>query len=201
MHFVNTIEGRLGDHPIDFLTNYPAVARWSFHVGALEETDADRLIGVAASRPAEAAEVADRAVRLRVAIDATFRHIARSHTPDDQCLEVLQQTHAEALANAHLTRCADGFAWSWDHRVDDLRRPLWLVTQLAVDLLTAGELSRIRQCPGTIGGCDWLFYDTSRNATRRWCSMEGCGSKVKARRQYERQKHAAKITPGGGHAI
>jgi predicted RNA-binding Zn ribbon-like protein len=89
-----------------------------------------------------------------------------------------------ALAHARLTPHTHGFAWSWDHRSDELTTPLWLVTQSAVDLLMTGEPHRVRECPP----CGWLYYDTSKNATRRWCSMEGCGSKVKARRQYERQK-------------
>jgi predicted RNA-binding Zn ribbon-like protein len=46
----------------------------------------------------------------------------------------------------------------------------------AVDLLSVGELSRVKECPGP-GDCGWLFYDTSRNGTRRWRSMDGCGSR------------------------
>ena len=51
------------------------------------------------------------------------------------------------------------------------------------ELLTSGRLDRIRECPG-LDGCGWLFYDTSRNGSRRWCSMEGCGNRAKGRRHY-----------------
>ena len=29
-------------------------------------------------------------------------------------------------------------------------------------------------------------YDTSRNHSRRWCSMESCGNRAKAKRHYRR---------------
>jgi len=30
--------------------------------------------------------------------------------------------------------------------------------------------------------CRWLFLDTSKNHTRRWCDMKVCGNRIKARR-------------------
>lgn len=31
-------------------------------------------------------------------------------------------------------------------------------------------------------GCRWAYYDRSRNRSSRWCSMESCGNRAKARR-------------------
>jgi predicted RNA-binding Zn ribbon-like protein len=39
-------------------------------------------------------------------------------------------------------------------------------------------------------GCDWLFFDQTRNRSRRWCEMKGCGNRAKARRHYHRTKTA-----------
>jgi predicted RNA-binding Zn ribbon-like protein len=36
--------------------------------------------------------------------------------------------------------------------------------------------------------CRWLFLDTSRNHTRRWCDMKVCGNRMKARRFHERHE-------------
>ncbi len=30
--------------------------------------------------------------------------------------------------------------------------------------------------------CNWLFYDASRNRSRRWCDMRDCGNRAKVRR-------------------
>lgn len=184
MHFVNTIEGQTSDQPIDFLTSYAALVRWNYHAGAFAQVEAERLLDTGASWQPAAGDVFERALKLRRAMDGVFRSIARTRAPHEQDLAVLQHTYAKALSDAHLTPLDNRFAWSWDHRPDQLTAPLWPVTQSAVDLLTTGEIHRIREC----APCGWLFYDTSKNGTRRWCSMEGCGSKAKARRQYERQK-------------
>lgn len=190
LHAANTIEGPLSDHPVDFLTSYADLVRWSWHAGALEQADADRLLASAQSRPADAAAVLERALRLRKTIEAVFRRIARSESPHERDLARVQEEYAAALANARLTASGSGYAWSWNRTREELSRPLWLVAESAVQLLTDDDLSRIKECPGA-GDCGWLFYDTSRNGTRRWCSMEGCGSRVKMRRQYaRRQGHA-----------
>jgi predicted RNA-binding Zn ribbon-like protein len=38
---------------------------------------------------------------------------------------------------------------------------------------------RLRACPGD--RCGWLFYDRSRNGSRRWCDMAVCGNRTKTR--------------------
>ena len=57
---------------------------------------------------------------------------------------------------------------------------------VTTQLLTAPELPRVKQCAGR--GCSWLFLDTSKNGSRRWCEMEVCGSRAKARAYYARRK-------------
>jgi predicted RNA-binding Zn ribbon-like protein len=36
--------------------------------------------------------------------------------------------------------------------------------------------------------CSWLFVDETRAGTRRWCSMQDCGNKAKARRHHRRAR-------------
>ncbi|MEU0048564.1 CGNR zinc finger domain-containing protein [Streptomyces sp. NPDC006184] len=63
--------------------------------------------------------------------------------------------------------------------------PAWLAARSYLDLLTRAP-ERIRTCSGT--GCVLYFFDTSRNGTRRWCSMAACGNRAKASRHYARSK-------------
>ncbi|MFG2330636.1 CGNR zinc finger domain-containing protein [Streptomyces sp. NPDC048604] len=49
----------------------------------------------------------------------------------------------------------------------------------AVDLLTGPYADRIRVCGAE--NCALLFADTSRPGRRRWCSMDRCGNRQKAR--------------------
>lgn len=41
----------------------------------------------------------------------------------------------------------------------------------------SGTWRRLKSCPGA--HCGWLFYDASRNASSRWCSMSICGNRTK----------------------
>jgi predicted RNA-binding Zn ribbon-like protein len=61
----------------------------------------------------------------------------------------------------------------------DLEHMLVPVVISAVDLLTSDHLAPIRRCVE----CDWLFLDTSKNGTRRWCKST-CGNRARARVRY-----------------
>lgn len=57
---------------------------------------------------------------------------------------------------------------------------------LAVERLQAqGAWPRLKAC--TDEGCQWAFFDATRNRSRTWCSMEECGNREKTRRYRERR--------------
>jgi predicted RNA-binding Zn ribbon-like protein len=67
---------------------------------------------------------------------------------------------------------------------------LWPVVRSAAALLVSDDLDRVGQCEDD-RGCGYLFFDTSRNRTRRWCDMKSCGNRAKAQRfQARHQAHA-----------
>jgi predicted RNA-binding Zn ribbon-like protein len=60
------------------------------------------------------------------------------------------------------------------------------IAESAAWLLEHGDRTLIRRCEN--GACVRFFYDTTKNRRRRWCSMDGCGSRAKAAAYYRRQK-------------
>jgi predicted RNA-binding Zn ribbon-like protein len=48
-----------------------------------------------------------------------------------------------------------------------------------------GSWARVKACARD--SCRWLFYDTTRNRSRTWCTNSTCGSREKAKRAYRRQ--------------
>jgi predicted RNA-binding Zn ribbon-like protein len=52
--------------------------------------------------------------------------------------------------------------------------------------LVDGTFGRFKACRSDT--CEWAYYDTSRNATRAWCSMQVCGNRAKARSYRERHR-------------
>jgi predicted RNA-binding Zn ribbon-like protein len=50
------------------------------------------------------------------------------------------------------------------------------------------ERSRVRRCGSP--RCVLLYYDTTKNRSRRWCDMAVCGNRAKASAHYHRTKQA-----------
>jgi predicted RNA-binding Zn ribbon-like protein len=69
---------------------------------------------------------------------------------------------------------------------------------LALDRAARDEgWARLKACSRS--SCRWAYWDASRNGTRRWCSMEGCGNYVKMRRRNGGDP-AREIIPAAGEA-
>lgn len=195
LDFVNTVDDRTGDNAVDTLTGYADLVRWGWHAWVLTEAERDQLLAVAEERPADAAATFAEAIELREATYRVFAAIVGEETPAASDLAAIQAAHLTALGHARLVQEDQRFAWVWDDE-PMLDRMLWPIAMSAVELLTSDRLDRVKQCPGC-NDCGWLFLDVSKNGTRRWCSMEGCGSRAKMRRQYARRKGGA-VRLGGG---
>jgi predicted RNA-binding Zn ribbon-like protein len=188
LDFVNTVDGRLGGAISDSLTSYDDLLTWSAGAGVITNGEAERLRALAAADPVAGRAALDRA---RVFREALWR-ILRAHTagaaPAAADVAAPNAAVAGALAHARLQPGADGFAWGWEEAAT-LDRPLWTLARAAGDLLTGPELARVRRCGSAT--CASMFLDTSRNGSRRWCDMETCGNRAKARRHYSRARGAA----------
>jgi hypothetical protein len=61
---------------------------------------------------------------------------------------------------------------------------------VVLESVSAGTWTRLKACPD----CRWVFYDNTKNGSKRWCLMQaagptgrGCGDIAKVRRYRERQ--------------
>jgi len=190
LDFANTVEPRRGGRGRDHLGSYSDLVLWESRAGELTEEEVERLLHEAGHHPDEAESAFRRTLSLRETIYRTFFDVVRGEEPREADLETLARANAAAAGHSRITRNAGGFAWDWTEDAN-LERPLWPLARSAVDLLTSGELERLKECPVEEGGCGWLFFDESKNRSRRWCSMADCGSKVKMRRLYARKRGQA----------
>ncbi len=185
LDFVNTVSGSR-ERPTERLQSYDDLVSWGRQSGAVTEQVAERLAEAARSRPRDAAQALANAVRLREVLFRVISACADLRAVDRTDMDLLNSALAEALRHHRLVKTAEGFAWGWSEDADALGQIPWAAVRSAADLLTAPELRRVRRCAGA--NCDWLFMDMSRNRTRRWCDMKGCGNRAKARRYYERHR-------------
>jgi predicted RNA-binding Zn ribbon-like protein len=183
LDFANTAEGTPeGEIEREHLLGYEDLAFWGYRVGLLSETDLERLLRQGRERPAEADAVLARALGFRGQLYEVFRAVAEGNDPPAEEVESLRRFECEALSRGKLVPSGGGFTWEWALG-SDLAGVLWPVAHSAIGLLTSGPLGRVKGC----AGCNWLFVDESKNKSRRWCSMEDCGTHAKMRRYVARR--------------
>jgi len=168
LDFANTIEDRTGDHPEDTLRSTDDLRRWGVRVAALDDT--------ATAAPQELA----RALALRAHLLELLAALTEDRPLALRDTDALADAAANAYANGRLVPAADGvLGWSWDP--SHLATVRHTVAVTALDLLSGPMSSRIHRCANP--DCGWYVLDTSKNASRRWCSMAGCGNLAKTRRR------------------
>jgi predicted RNA-binding Zn ribbon-like protein len=186
LDFVNTEDG---DPRFECLRGYGDLVSWSVRAGVLSADEGECLASEANRRPEAAEAVYRDALRLREALYGIFRAVAEGGEAPERGLETLRGYEYEALSRGKLVQGEEGFTWEWKDGWD-LAGMLWPVAHAATRLLTSGDLDRLKLC----AGCYWVFLDASRNRSRRWCTMEVCGTDEKMRR-YVAKRRAARRDP------
>lgn len=181
LDFCNTANDDVIGDWTEHLVTYADLAVWGEESGILDHDEADRLKRQAAQNPDEAAAVLQHAYNLRASLYDIFAAVAHERTPN---LNALDAEWERIGSHLRVVPAENGFKWGWAG--DSLDKMLWPVVWSASDLLTSDSLNFVRQCSGPT--CSWLFLDTSRNHSRRWCDMKACGNRAKAHRHYHRSK-------------
>ena len=192
LDFANTVDDRTDAHPHELLNSYNDLVSWSQQAHVLTEQKSQLLLEEAARCPVEASIVLERAIAIREAIFRIFKSVAGDISPEEDDLVSLSVAVADAQTHARIVPKAGGFSWVWIGDENNLDRMLWQVVRSAADLLTSDELDDVRVCASDT--CNWLFLDTSKNHSRRWCDMKSCGNRAKARRFYGRKKASSNVS-------
>jgi predicted RNA-binding Zn ribbon-like protein len=171
----------------EYLHSYTDLLAWGHHAGFLSSDETQRLRNKAANDSSAATAVFDRAIALRATIYRIFAAVAHGQVLARADITDLNIKLAELPARLQVVGSREKFVWQWLQDAETLEGILWPIAWSAVDLLTSADLLRVRQCAHS-KACDWLFVDTSKNGSRRWCSMNLCGSRDKGRRYYQRKR-------------
>ena len=187
LDFVNSLDERFGrDGPVERLADYADLLRFVEQSGLLDAREG-RLLARSVS-PDAAARALRSARQLREALASVFYAAVDGRPPAAADTQTLQRHFHEAsghrelrweLAAASPERPV-GFQWQWGRFATHAKLPVWMLSLAARQLMTSDAMDRVRACGAD--SCRWLFLDTSKNHTRRWCKMEVCGNRMKARR-------------------
>ncbi len=175
LDFANTLHWR-GRRLVDFLPDYQALVAWSVPAGLLSEQEMAMLIDPAPALRSEAEATHAAAIALRSAwrdcLDVRTGDLmldGRSRTDG-----VLEPLLVSALADPRLLMSAVDA-----HRAHIVRLPVARIALAIASLTLIPGDRQIGRCEGD--PCGGFFLNTSRSKPRRWCSMESCGNRAKAR--------------------
>jgi predicted RNA-binding Zn ribbon-like protein len=190
LDFTNTIDDRYRENQEELFVVYPDLVVWSQQMGVVTDEEAHHLLAEAHRRPEEAESVRQRAVTWREALFRLFEASVDEAAPQEEDLQQFNAALAEAMGHARVVSGDNHYSWGWAEKTTSLDWILWPVLRSAADVLTSEEIHLVRQCASV--NCSWLFLDTSKNHSRRWCNMQNCGNRAKVNRHYERKKQVAK---------
>jgi len=160
--------------------------QWATKAGVLLSADSGRLAKHYGGNRREAAADLARAVGVRDLLRSIFTGIANGRPLRDRDIAELNSALAQTPALLRVRAHSGAVGTQWDSAAEGLPQILFPVLADAVNLLASDRRERIRECSST--ECTMLFVDESRNGSRRWCDMNVCGNRIKARRHYARTR-------------
>jgi predicted RNA-binding Zn ribbon-like protein len=189
LDFANTVHRYDREDETDELVDYTDLVRWAGKAGIIPDSSVGKLEAMAKGDRPAARRVLTRARLLRRAIHNVFDALWQNENPGREDLKVIQESWTQALRRARLEPVGDMFDFRFDADGATLSEPLFPIAHAAVSLLRSDDARRVRGCHAD--DCTWLFVDRSKNTSRRWCQMEVCGNREKAKRHYRRTRSAS----------
>jgi predicted RNA-binding Zn ribbon-like protein len=190
----NTLSWRLAPaRRVDRLRSPHDLIDWFGAVSALAAADRDRLTQSATDHPRAAEKALQDGKLLRDAgiriIDAQLDGVLADPAARTADVDLISTAWRRALAVASTSA---QLPWRWQVEPTDPASLVHVLALSVADLLHQPDQSRLRRCDGE--GCGWLFLDTTRNHSRRWCDPLDCGNRARVR-SYT-QRHRTPKPPG-----
>jgi predicted RNA-binding Zn ribbon-like protein len=131
--------------------------------------------------------VLEEVVEIHEALYFLILSAVHGRSPDESDLRALNGFLSEARAADEVVWHKRRFVRSFRDITERPDGPLRQFVDAAVVLITPSDICNVRECSEKT--CRWFFLDRSRNHSRRWCDMQLCGNRSKAKRFYARTRN------------
>lgn len=183
LDFVNTVNYWTDARPqVNYLESYGDLLALVERLEMIEKNELDQLLAFANTEAGE--RTLAKALVVRETLYRLFASWENNKTIPAEVLADFNGHLSEAYKHVQLELVDGSVRRRLAGAPTQPELPLWAVLLSAETLLLSDKLDRVKSCPN----CGWLFLDSSKNASRRWCNMQTCGSADKARRYYHRKK-------------
>jgi predicted RNA-binding Zn ribbon-like protein len=193
LDFLNT-KPVLAEGPTELLPDVRALERWLIASGMVTSPKAKATVR-GWRHSTEAVAFLSQLIAFRERLRETVTRIESGASPTDAFLAEINSLLFQNPRHTSLHK-RDGkiireTAFEFSEPAD-----LWApIIDATADLLVETKSSRIRKCES----CVVHFFDTSKKGSRRWCSMNICGNKLKVA-AYQRRKRTLERRPSRWHS-
>jgi predicted RNA-binding Zn ribbon-like protein len=187
LDFLNTLHHAGAEDPGEELSSNVDLAAWAAQAGILRASEASRLparalrnyvpLKLLGQKPAS---LRDNARALREALRQMFQRAVRAGKVAPRDVETLNLLLERFPAAGRIERSNGDWTMSWESQADGAEKIFYAIVKSAAELLATGRWRTVRECASNT--CTWMFLDTSKNHSRRWCEMARCGNRDKVHR-------------------
>lgn len=183
LDFINTqmiVRGNL----TDLLREFGDLMTWLVQAKVV---DADQgKVAIMRWSAAEKKRVFDAAIALRKALRNMAEDLAARKAIPNSTLTAINQVLSQCPGYRQLAYVNRRVESRFHSDAGESSRLLTPLAEAASDLLCSGNLSLVKKCRSN--ACILYFYDTTKNHTRNWCSMQLCGNRMKVAAHYRKKR-------------
>ena len=188
LDFINTslvVNGR----PVDLLATFSDLVTWLVQVELLSE-EAGKKMERQWGKQGEGAATLEQARAFRDTLREMVERIAAGRPVPQAAMEAINGMLHYRFGYPQVIRRNGKFERGYLADSKEANQLLGLLAEAAANLLCRCELSLIKKCQNPL--CVLLFYDTTKNHARHWCSMTLCGNRSKVAAHYRRHRMTAR---------
>jgi predicted RNA-binding Zn ribbon-like protein len=183
LDFINT-EMIVNGEPTDVLESFDDFLSWIVQVNLVTKAQAD--VAGAELNPKASTSLLEQVKTFRATLrQLAARIVARQPIPPS-IITVINQFLSQRPGYPQLVRKKSGFEQRFHSAAAPVQNLLAPLAEAAGDLLCRANFALIKKCGNP--ACILYFYDTTKNHTRHWCSMQMCGNRLKVAAHYQRKR-------------
>lgn len=183
LDFINT-QMIVNGAPTDVLESFDDFISWLVQAKLLTKAQA----GVAGAElnHKERTSLLEQAKTFRTTLrELAARIVGRKPIPVS-IISVINQVLSQRPGYPQLIQKKSGFEQRFHSAAASAHNLLVPLAEAACDLLCRADFALIKKCGNP--ACILYFYDTTKNHTRNWCSMQVCGNRMKVAAHYRRNR-------------
>ncbi len=183
LDFINT-QMIMNGEPTDVLESFDDFISWLVLAALLTKAQADA--AGAELNHNERISLLEQAKTFRTTLrELAVRIVARKPIPAS-IITVINQFLSQRPGYPQLVRRKSGFEQRFHSAATPAHNLIAPLAEAASDLLCRADFALIKKCGNP--ACILYFYDTTKNHTRNWCSMQVCGNRIKVAAHYQRKR-------------